>query len=1641
MKIFFTILISAYTCFVIAQSPSTNVIYVKKGVVNGDGSSWSKAFGELADALKYAKDHESQYTEKDPLQIWVAEGTYTPSHTLSNTTTGLTDRDKTFLLVKNTKVYGGFKGNESSLNQRNWHTNKTILSGDIGTQGDMSDNVYHVVVATEKEGATTLDGFTITGGNANANKSTQILEKFFNQSEGGGMSIYHTATLTVNNCIFRENSGSKDGAALFLYGEAELTNCVFADNKAIERRGSAVYAKNAAAQFINCTFYNTDLNYNYNLYVNGKHLKDKPLVISNCILLKGNIAITSTSERYCKINNNISKDTYYFKANQHNINSKELQIERVFKSINPSDPHYLHLKDGSIAIDKGDKTLYPNLTNDTKDLAYNSRVLGSNIDIGAYESTATPCNVAIPTVAVASATCAAFGTTASISNYSSTLTYTLSPTTATLSGAVISNMVIGTKYVLIASDGTCTNTSDEFQANTTTPKLTAPMIQVARGTCEGIGSTATITNYNNAYTYTINPPTATITGALISNLQDGTMYVVTAHQGVCSATSRSFKANMQLPSPATPIVAVASATGGIDGNTALITNYERGVGYTLSPTTTSATLVGNYISGMVRGTQYTIIAKKGTCEVSSAPFEVNIATGTIQRVHYVKKNATGNGTGESWENAINELADALRFAKAHENLWTATEPMQIWVAADTYTPTDKLGTRDTHNSFTQSRDITFLLPKNVKIYGGFAGTETNLSERNWHTNRTILSGDIGTKNSKNDNVFHVVTAIDDIGVSELNGFTITDGNAVQDPMYGGSTEVVIGSYHITRNKGAALLFHNASPRVENCIITQNGMYDGGAIFNNATATPSTPTYVNVLVTDNDTFQNASAIYNNNSHAKIINSTFYNNKASSQYKELYNTGSTQIEIYNSVILGESYNITNAIVKNSLVKGITAGTNGNLDAAITNATDVFITLTPTSADYLHPKGILLNAGDKNHYPAINANSKDLAHNPRVSGSQIDIGAYEYQPACTLTAPIIGITPATCSTTAIASITNYSPTLTYNISPSGSIDNNGVISATAGTTSYSITVSDGVCTLTSVVFTIAPVKPAPATPIIAVASATGGVDGTTALITNYDARLKYKLFPATTSATLVENYISGMVKGVSYSVVVEQRGNICTATSTTFQVNVATGAVHRIRYVKKTATGNGTGESWENAMTELADALRFAEAHKELWTDKAPLQIWVAADTYIPLYKASQEDQLHGPTSDRDKAFMMVKNVKIYGGFKGDETKEEQRDWHNHPTILSGEIDTPAIDDNLYHIMIAMGEMGIAEVNGFTFTRGAAVVEIQDMVGYIDPDIRIDSKDISRRKGSALYTYDASLRVENCSFIDNDASTTAAIYNFGTEPKQSQPVFINVLVAHNNTYEEKAGGICNDNAKPIFINNTIYKNTAKEGKSFIEMANENNASPYIYNTVIFEQSVNIEKATVRNSFIKGVVGGTEGNLSTNDVPDTDIFVSVTTNTTDFLHPKGILVNAGDRAFFPLLSYRTKDLAHNPRFSGKNIDIGVYEYIENHIDTPTDEEIEKSCSLTVYNGISANGDGRNDILYIENIECYPNNTLTIFDETGKIYFKQNGYNNTDKAFRGYANEQSSELLNKGTYFYVLTYTDLQGSKRYKTGYLYINL
>jgi hypothetical protein len=142
---------------------AVTIIYVDAGASGaGDGRSWTNAYPSLADALADAAFDT---------EIWVAAGTYTP--------TGGADRTATFQLKDDVAIYGGFAGNETQHDQRDWQTNTTTLSGDLnGDDGanfaNNGENSYHVVA-----GATgaTLDGVTITGGNATADRtmSLQIL--------------------------------------------------------------------------------------------------------------------------------------------------------------------------------------------------------------------------------------------------------------------------------------------------------------------------------------------------------------------------------------------------------------------------------------------------------------------------------------------------------------------------------------------------------------------------------------------------------------------------------------------------------------------------------------------------------------------------------------------------------------------------------------------------------------------------------------------------------------------------------------------------------------------------------------------------------------------------------------------------------------------------------------------------------------------------------------------------------------------------------------------------------------------------------------------------------------------------------------------------------------------------------------------------------------------------------------------------------------------------------------------------------------------------------------------------------------------------------------------------------------------------
>ncbi|MBQ0908641.1 gliding motility-associated C-terminal domain-containing protein, partial [Flavobacterium sp. F-328] len=101
-------------------------------------------------------------------------------------------------------------------------------------------------------------------------------------------------------------------------------------------------------------------------------------------------------------------------------------------------------------------------------------------------------------------------------------------------------------------------------------------------------------------------------------------------------------------------------------------------------------------------------------------------------------------------------------------------------------------------------------------------------------------------------------------------------------------------------------------------------------------------------------------------------------------------------------------------------------------------------------------------------------------------------------------------------------------------------------------------------------------------------------------------------------------------------------------------------------------------------------------------------------------------------------------------------------------------------------------------------------------------------------------------------------------------------------------------------------------------------------------------------------------------------------------------------------------------------------------------------NCAVEVFNAVSPNtGDDFERILYIKGIECYPNNTVQVFDRWGVKVFDIAGYNNTTKAFRGMSEGrvtvQQTSGLPTGTYFYVIDYTNFTGEKIEKTGYLHL--
>lgn len=239
-------------------------------IVNGTGScsSWTDACG-LQSALGMSQSGD---------QIWVAAGTYVP--------TNIPDRAISFVLKSGVSIYGGFPAEGGDWDTRNVESNLTILSGEIGIIGK-DDNSFHVVIAKEVDSSTILDGFTITGGNANGSS--------YPDNSGGGMFI-ENSSITVNHIGFSNNAAIQGGGMYNNQSSPFLNDVTFIHNTAGTYGGGMLNDMQSNPVLKYVTFSGNSANDGGGLY---NTLGCSPTLID--VIFSGNIAINDGAGMYNSI--------------------------------------------------------------------------------------------------------------------------------------------------------------------------------------------------------------------------------------------------------------------------------------------------------------------------------------------------------------------------------------------------------------------------------------------------------------------------------------------------------------------------------------------------------------------------------------------------------------------------------------------------------------------------------------------------------------------------------------------------------------------------------------------------------------------------------------------------------------------------------------------------------------------------------------------------------------------------------------------------------------------------------------------------------------------------------------------------------------------------------------------------------------------------------------------------------------------------------------------------------------------------------------------------------------------------------------------------------------------------------------------
>ncbi len=427
----------------------------------------------------------------------------------------------------------------------------------------------------------------------------------------------------------------------------------------------------------------------------------------------------------------------------------------------------------------------------------------------------------------------------------------------------------------------------------------------------------------------------------------------------------------------------------------------------------------------------------------------------------------------------------------------------------------------------------------------------------------------------------------------------------------------------------------------------------------------------------------------------------------------------------------------------------------------------------------------------------------------------------------------------------------------------------------------------------------------------------------------------------------------------------------------------------YVTRTGRGRQDGSSWANATRDLQSALNWFgenEQHGEVWVQ--------GGNTYIPTVQIDETT-----VDEREVSFVLNPYVSLYGGFKGDpytdaglgllaETAPEQRPCYDYndngvleryefqyTTTLDGAINPDNLLTNSYHVLYYAPETLPANeivLNGVTVKNGQARNVKQP---YVE----------RKRHGGGLYAT-APVRIEACVFTYNEAEGNGGavclqgggrIYRSSIERNWSEigdggGIYIaGGQVIHSNVFNNTAvdgngGGIAARNSE--LLNLVVVQNEAGDG-SGLDMENSE-----VYNTVVWNnlatgsdgKEVNAYGGTILYSALpeNGVKGSSNGLTDPsivwlpveNSVAGGPRFIRPINSpgiagyawTASWkTGPGSVLTDRGNNSkwetLFPtgegfLIKPPAGDWTAAPRIEGDAIDIGTYERIPVQLNTQCD-------------------------------------------------------------------------------------------------------